>query len=368
MSLYLHCTACRLRNKRGKKACKCGAALSETRASVWAVIRTDGVGKRHTLIVRPTKGPALKDAQLLDHAIQQAALHGLPWRPSPTDRATIGEIIADYLKSPAFTKLRERTRKEVENTLHFLERGMHKDTPADRLTPQFFARWEERRQAEGVSGSRIRREIGYLRVAVKRAARVGQLAANPMGDYTPSLKENAPRARPLSPEEYAAIINELPDYLVAPFELAYRLPFRRAEIVGMQWRWVDLDGQCVRIPAGVSKSGRARTVPFVYEHVGPMLKGLPSRFAGGHVFLRFTRYLGNFEHAFKHAVERAGVADVRWHDLKHCAVTNLLLQGVNPVDVQHYSDHQGAVIQARYTNVVERDILARAPKLKAIRE
>ena len=44
-------------------------------------------------------------------------------------------------------------------------------------------------------------------------------------------------------------------------------------------------------------------------------------------------------HHFKPLLRRAGLPDIRWHDLRHTAATLLLSRGVHPTLVQHLLGH-----------------------------
>jgi len=48
---------------------------------------------------------------------------------------------------------------------------------------------------------------------------------------------------------------------------------------------------------------------------------------------------GNLSRAFKAALRRAGLPEVRFHDLRHTCATLLLRQGVNPKYVQELLGH-----------------------------
>ncbi len=48
---------------------------------------------------------------------------------------------------------------------------------------------------------------------------------------------------------------------------------------------------------------------------------------------------GNLNRAFKALLERAGLPEIRFHDLRHTCATLLLRQGVNPKFVQELLGH-----------------------------
>ncbi len=54
---------------------------------------------------------------------------------------------------------------------------------------------------------------------------------------------------------------------------------------------------------------------------------------------------------FKPLLRRAGLPDIRWHDLRHSCFTLLLSRGVHPKYVQHLAEHASIQLTlARYSH------------------
>ena len=66
---------------------------------------------------------------------------------------------------------------------------------------------------------------------------------------------------------------------------------------------------------------------------------------------------------FKRAVNKAGLKDFRFHDLRHCAATNLRRAGVDTVTAMKIVGHKSEKMHRRYNSVSEEDLTKAAGKL-----
>jgi len=67
--------------------------------------------------------------------------------------------------------------------------------------------------------------------------------------------------------------------------------------------------------------------------------------------------------AFHTAARKAGIEDLRFHDLRHCAATNLRRAGVDTVTAMRIVGHKSERMHRRYNNVAEDDLVAAASKV-----
>ena len=68
-------------------------------------------------------------------------------------------------------------------------------------------------------------------------------------------------------------------------------------------------------------------------------------------------------HAFRQAVKQAGIKNLRFHDLRHCAATNLHRAGVDTITAMKIIGHKSERVHRRYNSVAERDLTQAATKL-----
>jgi integrase len=123
-------------------------------------------------------------------------------------------------------------------------------------------------------------------------------------------------------------------------QLAYVTAMRKGEILGLRWNQVDLQNKVIVLEAADTKTQEKREIP-LDEGLLDLLKRVP-RFLGSHyVFTQKGKPIGNIRKGFFGACERAGIKDFRFHDLRHCAVTNLRKAGVP--DTRHMPSSNGMI-------------------------
>lgn len=157
------------------------------------------------------------------------------------------------------------------------------------------------------------------------------------------------RERRLSSEERKLLLIECDAsknrWLRPAVELALETAMRQGEILALRWEHIDLETGVALIP--MSKNGEARAAPLTSEAVAT-LKALP-RAVGGQVFpiVRMTLYK-----AFARAVDRAGIKDFTFHDLRHEALSSLAELGdLNVLELASVSGHKTLQVLKRYTHL-----------------
>ena len=128
--------------------------------------------------------------------------------------------------------------------------------------------------------------------------------------------EQSKRVRWLSPEDAARLLAELPTHLadMAAFTLATGL--RQRNVSYLKWESVALDRGTAWIEASASKSRKAIVVPLNKDAMVVLKRRL-----GMHPKFVFTfrdkPVAQASTKAWWNALERAGIEDFRWHDLRH---------------------------------------------------
>ncbi len=148
------------------------------------------------------------------------------------------------------------------------------------------------------------------------------------------------------------------DRLEALLVLALTTGMRQGELLGLQWEDVDLKTGTVyirrtllelkgKLTLGETKSGRNRRVDLPDIAVETLREHRKRMLAEGHpgpwVFCDTQggpiRKSNLTRRWFKPLLQRAGLPDIRFHDLRHTAATLLLTLGVHPKIVQERLGH-----------------------------
>jgi integrase len=67
--------------------------------------------------------------------------------------------------------------------------------------------------------------------------------------------------------------------------------------------------------------------------------------------------------AFRTACKKAKIENFRFHDLRHCAATNLRRAGIDTTTAMQIIGHKSPLMWKRYNSVAESDLIAAANRL-----
>jgi integrase len=205
----------------------------------------------------------------------------------------------------------------------------------DMTTDQVEA-WSAKLAARGTMNNRTRLKIlTVLHGVMKRAVRVWKLPRNPVSDVEKPVQHRSVGIEVFSPEDVMALVRQAASeqdaaiYLVAAFT-----GLRRGELVALRWRDVDFPRSHIRVTAsytegGLStpKSGKARSVPMAPVVAETLAKLAESSSDDGLVFPgSHGAYLdaSALYRRYKAALVRAGLRDLRFHDLRHTFGTQVI--------------------------------------------
>ena len=226
----------------------------------------------------------------------------------------------------------------------------------DKITSELLSKYRDGRLHE-VSNNTVRLELAFISVVFEQCAKEwGYRVSNPVKQIR-IPKPGNPRQRRLRPGEedalLAACAASSATYLHSLVVLAIETGMRFGELVSITWDNVDFGARTIHLPD--TKNGHARTVPLSTRALGT-LKSRPSS-DGVKIF---AQHRGTIRAAFGAALKRSGVgSDLRFHDLRHEAVTRLFEKGLNPIEVGMISGHRSMSMLQRYTHMRPEGLLAR---------
>ncbi len=211
--------------------------------------------------------------------------------------------------------------------------------------------------------------------AIKR----GKYDHNPVS-AVPQRKEPPGRDRFLSTDEFKKLMAECKSdaALHAFVWIAATTGARKGEVLPRKWAEVDLDGSGPHIYVPRSKNGRPKRLPLAEEAIAA-LRALPSFEQDEYVFpadrgnVRFKgkqMHLWDIRKPFQAACDRAGIKNLRIHDLRHMATTILFLSGIPEAIIRKLTGHRSRELE-RYEHLSPGlknqtvDLIARALSTKS---
>lgn len=162
------------------------------------------------------------------------------------------------------------------------------------------------------------------------------------------------RQRFLSPEELRrvndALVEETNVYWRAYFPLALMLGTRRSELLAARWSDIDLEQRVWRIPE--TKDGEPHLLPLPKPAVA-LLESLRSRARSEWVFpaQSASGHIVEPAKAWQRIRTRAGVPDVRIHDLRHTLASWMVGQGYNLPLIGRALNHSQITTTQRYAHL-----------------
>lgn len=214
------------------------------------------------------------------------------------------------------------------------------------LTPMAIATYRDDRLKQVKAGTVIR-ELAYLSAIINHACREwGINISNPVASVRKPPTPQG-RHRTLSAEEESQLLSALAPsarrnpWLRPMAILSLETAMRRGELLALRWSDINFEDQTAFLP--MTKNGMARTVPLSRKAVD-LLRNLP-RCVDGSVF---PINAPAHHKAFQRACKRAGLVDLRWHDLRHTAITRLATKLPNLIELAAVSGHRSLAMLKRY--------------------
>ena len=283
------------------------------------------------------------DRRILD--IRQILIHGE--RPKLAFR----EAAEKFLEEECPTKSLERAGYALDKVLPFIG-----DLPIECVHEGSLGRYREARRKAGVSAGTINKELGFVRRVLILASRKWRY---PNGtrylDEAPLIglvKGAVRKPYPLEWTEQRRLLAELPPHLerVALFDVNTGL--RSAELCGLKWSWEiqvpELDSSVFLLPEEMTKNGEERIV--VLNRIARSVIESQREKHPEYVFTYKDKPLARINnHAWRKARTRAGVPEVRVHDLRHTFGHRLRASGVSFEDRQDLLGHRSGRITTHYS-------------------
>jgi integrase len=224
-----------------------------------------------------------------------------------------------------------------------------------------------------LSPASINRELSILR----RAFQIGYERQPQMVEKIPPIKklaEGSARKGFVTPEQYRALIQELPSHLRAITCVAYHVANRKGELLRLEWSDLELDGNppVLTLWPGETKNNDGRTLPILSGEMLETLRALKTEHddrwpKASHVFLNSKGRPLAYHMMRKDwdaACVRAGLPGLLFHDLRRSAVRNLRRAGVSETVAREISGYKTAAVFARYNITDFEDLRDAATRLE----
>ncbi len=232
------------------------------------------------------------------------------------------------------------------------------DKPLESLNIDMVESYLNWRRKEGNShwtelkGATLNRDLACLKTLVRRALLNRQIDRNPIEGM--KLFKEVPRDRTLTPQEYQKLLSLCPTHLKPIVELAYYTAMRKGEILGLKWEQVDFKNGIITLVAEETKTHEKREIP-IDERLVDILKRVPKTIGSPYLFSYRGKKMKFARTGFRRACLRGDLVGFHFHDLRHCAVTNMRKAGVPESVIMSVSGHKTSAVFRRYDQIDRSD-------------
>ncbi len=262
---------------------------------------------------------------------------------------TLGEAINDYINGPL---LLHRSAENEKYPLRVTAESWLGDIPLQDLQIKHLAVWRDERLLK-VKPNTVMRELRILRVLIDwvRDERGAEIKDNPARQLRVRGTGDA-RAPFFTDQDEKRLLYELSQMSnknhLTLTKLALTTGFHRSELLSLTWRNIELKKKLLYIYrkncAAIDNSSGLRLVPLP-EKAQKILEELNER--NGKV-IELSK--GAARNGFDKARKKAGLETLRFHDLRHIAISRMWRSGMNTLEISACSGHRDIKMLMRYSH------------------
>jgi integrase len=316
-------------------------------------------------------GARLADEKLIAEASEGKLTHN----STTMARQAFGQAADDYVSARKLELAATSQAKEKQLLVQL--RIYFKQEPLKAITGKRITDYRAWRSDQGVGPATLNAELGILRRVLKRA----KIWARVADDIRP-LKEPNTIGRALTEEDKQRLLKTAamrPEWETAYLAaiLCLNTTARGCELKSLQWSDVDLFARTLTIRTSKTAAGE-RVVPLTDVAVSALarLRGRAESFGPSepshYIFAAFmpkftfngkkvigynvtafdpTTHVKSWRSAWRTLTKKAGLPGFRFHDLRHCAITQLAEGGTSDSTIMAIAGHVSRRMLERYSHV-----------------
>ena len=286
-----------------------------------------------------------------------------------TERVTVRQLLEQYGEHRARVAA---LGKGFEHSLNAVAYSPLGSLSLDQLTSAKIVAWAMTLHDKGLQPATVLHHLAILRAAINSAHALFDIEVSPEPVKLAIAKlrdlrvvgASMKRDRRVSDAEIAQLVAARSDdrsfiALEGFVRLAVCLPRRREELMRMLWANVNYrSGTVLLLDTKDPRKQRNETVPLPPD-AQALMATMPKRDA------RVLPYKPeSVSAAFQRAVRKAGLVDLRLHDLRHEGISRLFEQGLSIEDVALISGHTSWATLKRYTHLRPEQVTEKLRKLQ----
>jgi len=262
------------------------------------------------------------------------------------EKVTFDELAKDYLELHSKLNKKPRVAKRDEGLIKNLSVDFS-GKYLNEITPLMIERYKERRSRERKPAT-VNRELACLKHMFNKAIAWDKYWDNPVRKVR-LFKENNQRKVYLEMEQIPRLVDACSPHLKPIVTIAVFTGMRKSEILNLQWKYVDLVHGIIYL---LDTKNNERREVLMNDIVKKALQEIPKHKGSPYVFCHKDGkpYL-NVRKSFDAALEKCGIINFHFHDLRHTFASQLVMMGVDIRTVQELMGHKTIEMTLRYSHL-----------------
>ena len=287
---------------------------------------------------------------------------------SSSEKLTVAAALDRYVKEVVPTKKAGSQRRDIGRA-EFLKSKLGGYSLAA-LNAELIAEFRDERLAEGKANNTVRLELALLShmytIAIKEWS-LGLISNPVLNIRKPSPGQG--RNRRLNGDEEALLLKACEEHS-NPFlgwivRLALYTAMRKSEITSLTRERINLEKRTIFLPD--TKNNTVRTVPLTNKAYRAIKEALAHPIRPIDTKLIFPGEPGRdgkrkpyvINRVWAQALKRAGIQELRFHDLRHEATSRFVEAGLSDQEVASITGHKSMQMLRRYTHLRNEDLVSK---------
>ncbi|HYR88529.1 MAG TPA: site-specific integrase [Terriglobia bacterium] len=287
-------------------------------------------------------------------SIQVTRIEDGTWNQAAPKNIELGKAFDEYRE---YSKVHHRSHEKfIEPVLKMWEREFGRGSLLGKVTRGRIENVKQRRITE-VAPATVDKSLAVLKAFFNWCEVQGTFNFNPVRKIK-FFNPNNELVRYLTKEQYERVLIEAVKirwYLQPLVVLAVHTGLRRGNLLNLRWDQTDLDTRHVRITDS-TKNRKTLAIPLndtAYSVLSDLHAG---RNGSAYVFPHMQgehegEAIQDVKNSWKTALKNAGITNFRWHDLRHCFASWLVMSGVSLAVVQQLLGHRSIKMTLRYAHL-----------------
>src|SRR3972149_1205069 len=289
-------------------------------------------------------------AQAIEAKIRAEIAEGKFFDQPVGQSKTFKDMMEKFMQEHA-PKVSKNMQKSYASSLKHLATFWGNSKLSD-IKPKLISEYKVLRKNKGIKPSTINRELAMLSKAFNLAVKEWEWIRDNPVSRVPKEKENNERDRWLNAEDEKRLLENSSSWLKDIIIFDLNTGLRQDELLSLQWSRVDLFRKIIIIQE--SKNGKPRTIPLNQIALDILMEKSKRRnLKSDLVFLsnmstKIDRH--NLRRAFNIALDKAGIQNFHFHDLRHTFATRLAQRGIDIYKISKLLGHQDIRMTQRYSH------------------